>query len=62
MAIKPLEEAIREQMEWLEDNSDEEPTETAALEDLMDDCGQDARGHCSLAGTEYCDFECPFSG
>lgn len=29
-------------------------------EEKMQDCGQDNEGFCSLLGTEYCDFECPF--
>jgi uncharacterized protein YggL (DUF469 family) len=32
-----------------------------AVDELMDECGQDRNGHCSMAGTEYCDWECPFS-
>ena len=35
-------------------------TDEDAIEDLMDECGQTRDGDCSLAGTEYCDFECPF--
>lgn len=35
-------------------------TDEDAIEDLMDECGQMPDGGCSLAGTEYCDFECPF--
>jgi hypothetical protein len=34
-------------------------TDEDAIDDLMDECG-DYDGYCSLAGTEYCDFECPF--
>lgn len=32
-------------------------------EDELDrehDCGLDGEGQCSLAGTEWCDFECPY--
>lgn len=32
------------------------------LEDEFDECGQTPDGYCQLAGTEYCDFECPYSG
>jgi hypothetical protein len=32
------------------------------VERLAEDCGFDEEeGHCHLAGTEYCDFRCPFS-
>jgi hypothetical protein len=62
MAIKPLSEAIRETREWLEINGSPDATASDALEDLLDECGQDASGYCHYAGTEYCDFECPFSG
>lgn len=31
-----------------------------AIDDLMGECGQNREGYCSLAGSEYCDFECPF--
>lgn len=30
------------------------------LEPSLDDCGMGEDGFCSLAGTEHCDFECPF--
>jgi hypothetical protein len=47
---KSLKTAIRETREYLELNCD-----------LMSECGKDNSGGCSLAGTEYCDWECPFS-
>lgn len=25
----------------------------------FDECGLDSEGYCQLAGTEFCDFECP---
>ncbi len=28
----------------------------------VDECGQQSDGACLLAGTEECDFECPFRG
>jgi len=60
-----LRRAIAEQKEHHElnyDPSDDDVyTDEDAIEDLMDECGQDASGSCSLAGTEYCDWECPFS-
>jgi hypothetical protein len=29
-------------------------------DDGLDECGQVPDGGCAMAGTEYCDFECPF--
>ena len=60
-----LKQAVREMKEYLELNGgygdeDREPNDDDAIEALMDDCGKDASGSCSLAGTEYCDWECPF--
>jgi hypothetical protein len=64
--ITKLEQRIKETKEHHECNYDydeDDPyTDDDAIDDLMDECGQDRHGHCSLAGTEYCDFECPFSG
>lgn len=30
------------------------------IEDAIGECGQIPGGGCMLAGTEHCDFECPF--
>ena len=38
----------------------DEPDETDAWEEYEMACGMDRDGQCSQAGTEYCDFECPF--
>ena len=35
-------------------------TDEDAINDLMDECGQNRDGYCSLAGSKYCEFECPF--
>lgn len=56
-----LSRAIKETREHLELNSDDDVNDDDALHSLLDECGQDRSGACSLAGTEYCDFECPFS-
>lgn len=40
-----------------DDNSSEEEDE---LEEAMGECGLDREGACSLAGSEWCEFECPF--
>jgi uncharacterized protein YggL (DUF469 family) len=37
------------------DNEDDE------LERAMDECGQMSDGFCTMIGSEYCDWECPFS-
>lgn len=61
-----LQQRIREQREHHELNydmdEDDRYTDEDAIDDLMDECGHTRDGGCSLAGTEYCDFECPFSG
>ncbi|HLL74867.1 MAG TPA: hypothetical protein VK421_06345 [Pyrinomonadaceae bacterium] len=61
MAIRTLRQAIKEGLEWQELNGDPDATDSDALDGLMDECGQDASGSCSMAGSEYCDWECPFS-
>ena len=57
--------ALAETKDYLELNRQRDDgerfTDEDALEELMDECGQDSSGSCSLAGTEYCDWECPFS-
>lgn len=40
-----------------EDNYDEDEN---PLEKAIEDCGIGPDGLCLLAGTEFCDFECPF--
>jgi hypothetical protein len=49
--------------EFAETNYDDgdEWTDDDAMESLMQDCGKGADGFCRLVGTEYCDWECPFS-
>lgn len=56
-----LKQAIKETREHLQLNSDYDADDEDAFDSLMDECGQDSSGSCSQAGTEYCDFECPFS-
>ena len=48
--------------EPFDDDEDNSFTDEDALEELLGECGQGRDGYCTLAGTEYCDFECPFSG
>lgn len=57
-----LQQAIKETREYLEINSDRDVDDNDALDYLIGDCGMDANGFCSKAGSEECDFECPFSG
>lgn len=56
-----LRAAIRETKEYLQLNCDPDADDDDAIDDLMSECGKDSSGGCSLAGTEYCDWECPFS-
>lgn len=56
-----LKHAIAETKEFLRLNRDPNADDEDAMEDLMSECGQDSSGQCALAGTEYCDWECPFS-
>jgi hypothetical protein len=55
-----LQHRIREQLQWMQDNQDADMTEEDALDHLLNECGQTDDGDCLLAGSEYCDFECPF--
>lgn len=65
MSAKTLERAIKETKEFLELNrdhdEDEGPTDDDAFDSLMDDCGMMDDGGCSMVGSEYCDWDCPFS-
>lgn len=40
---------------------EDEEDERDELQEAMDECGQMPDGGCQLAGTEFCDWECPFS-
>lgn len=61
--MRKLEHAIKDRKEHAESNYDnaDEFTDDDAIEELMGECGKDRSGSCSLAGTEYCDWDCPFS-
>lgn len=60
-----LKTAINETKEHLALNDgrfeDDDPTDEDAYDRLEDDCGRSHDGSCSMAGSEYCDWECPFS-
>jgi|GEM_PF-3180536 len=55
-----IHQAVRETREYLQLNGDPDADEADALDSLMDECGRDGTGSCSQAGSEYCEFECPF--
>lgn len=60
---KNLNQDMKERQEWADANMDEDAAnDFDPLEDAMDECGMTFDGNCLLAGTEYCEFECPFSG
>ncbi len=44
----------------LDDGPQDEFEELGEYEEAELNCGEDDDGQCMLAGTEYCDFECPF--
>lgn len=49
---------------WGDQYGDEESEylrEERRMEEAMEECGKTRDGYCMLAGTEHCDFECPFS-
>ena len=55
--------------DWNDEYDDYDDNNTACdiddeedeFERAMDECGQMHGGGCMLAGTEFCDWECPFS-
>jgi hypothetical protein len=56
-----FEQAIEEMREHLQINRNPDATDSDAYLELAEECGQDRSGYCSMAGSEYCDWECPFS-
>ena len=59
--MSKLRNAIRETKEYLQLNCDPESNDDDAQDHLTNECGRDSSGGCSMAGTEYCDWEFPFS-
>lgn len=53
---------VKEQRDHMQINGHPDYTEQDAREDLWMKCGRtwDGSGHCMKAGTEYCDWECPY--
>lgn len=37
------------------------PSEIDEYEEALMNCGLDRQGFCSMAGSEYCDWDCPFN-
>lgn len=52
---------LNRQRDLVDEDDDGSFSDDDALEELEGECGRDSDGSCSLAGTEYCDWECPFS-
>lgn len=50
-----------ERNDFDDDWRDDDDYEQDEFETAMGECGQMRGGGCMLAGTEHCDFECPFS-
>ena len=50
---------LKEIEDWLLINTDED-VEVDAVEYAWGNCGRDQYGNCGHAGSEYCEFECPF--
>ena len=51
-----LKRRIREEEKWNEANGEE----TDLYEELLSECGMTRDGGCMYAGSEYCDWDCPF--
>jgi uncharacterized protein YggL (DUF469 family) len=60
-----LNQAIKETKEHLELNGggddDGFVSNDDVIQHLMDECGRTGDGGCTMAGSEFCDWECPFS-
>jgi hypothetical protein len=56
-----LRERMRTKLVFLHNNGTPDAGEADALEALLGQCGQETGGPCRLAGTMYCEDECPFS-
>ena len=64
-SFHPHDPRIQAYLDWKRLNhgrdDDEDWGEEDALDDLAQECGLLEDGFCTLAGTEYCDWECPFA-
>jgi hypothetical protein len=45
---------------WTDHNLHDWDVDEDPYEEAVANCGQLPDGTCMLAGSEYCDFECPF--
>ncbi len=52
---------LKEQQDHMQCNGSPDATLEDAYEALMQECGMRADGYCGKAGSEECDWECPFS-
>lgn len=59
-ASKHFRRRVDETREHLQLNGSPDADDEDAIENLMDECGKQSDGDCLNAGSEYCDFECPF--
>lgn len=56
-----LKRRLEEAKNFLDDNYDDGPHgDDDALEHLSQECGKLDDGSCMYAGSEQCEFECPF--
>jgi len=48
--------------EWTQDEIDAEMIDEMEEQEWWDEmmCSRDRHGYCGQAGSEYCEFECPF--
>lgn len=55
--------ALPDIREWTQDEIDEQMFDDEDDDgfDPADECGRTSDGQCMLAGTEWCDWECPHS-
>lgn len=59
-ALNGLEPVYSHRFDDPDDYQDDGAWEDDEYEVAMDLCGLDDEGQCSMAGTEHCDFKCPF--
>lgn len=54
-------QAIAETRDYLASNDNPDATDDDALDHLRGQCGLMPGGYCTMAGSEYCDFDCAFA-
>ena len=57
--VSGIKEYLTLNTDW--DEASGPPTDEDAYEYAMGNCGMGRNGQCSLAGTEHCDWDCPYS-